>query len=44
MCVLKVINFVNKFKFLKAREFFFKSAKFIFFFVLKYKQKNMFTI
>jgi len=38
-CVLKVFNFVKKIKFLKIRDFFFKSAK-IFFFVFKCKQKE----
>ena len=43
-CVLKVFNFVNKFKFLKIREFFLKIRKFFFFFVLNVNKKNMFTI
>ena len=39
-CVLKVFNFVKKFKFLKIREFFFKNPQNFFFFVLKCKQKE----
>jgi len=39
-CVLKVFNFVKKFKFLKIREFFVKIRKIIFFFVFKCKQKE----
>jgi len=40
ICVLKVFNFVKKFKFLKIREFFLKIRKIFFFFVLKCKQKE----
>ena len=41
-CVLKVFNFVKKFKFLKIRDFFFKNPQNFFFFVLKCKQKEHF--
>ena len=39
-CVLKVFNFVKKFKFLKIREFCFKNPQNLFFLVLKCKQKE----
>jgi len=40
ICVLKVFNFVKKFKFLKICEFFLKIRKIFFIFVLKCKQKE----
>ena len=40
ICVLEVFNFVNKFKFLKIRDFFLKIRKIVFIFVLKCKQKE----
>jgi len=39
-CVLKVFNFVKKFKFLKICDFFLKIRKIFFFFVFKCKQKE----